>query len=77
MQGHRRSAILVMLTFAVPLYLFAVAMGAMLSTRGEYREEISSIEPRVARMQGLIAKEEQIQQSLAGVNTVVADHIYP
>ena len=76
-QGHRRSAILVMLTFAVPLYLFAVAMGAMLSARGEYRAEISSIEPRVARMQGLIAKEGQIQESLAGVNTVVADHIYP
>jgi general secretion pathway protein M len=77
MQGHRRSAILVMLTLAVPLYLFTAAMGAMLSARGEYRAEISSIEPRVARMQGLIAKEGQIQESLAGVNTVVADHIYP
>ena len=52
-------------------------MGAMLSARGEYREQISSIEPRVARMQGLVAKEGQIQASLAGVNTVVADHIYP
>ena len=77
MQGHRRSAILVLLTFALPLYLFAVAMGAMLSARGEYREQISSIEPRVARMQGLIAREGQIQASLAGVNTIVADHIYP
>ena len=77
MQGHRRSAILVMLTFALPLYLFAVAMGAMLTARGEYREQISSIEPRLARMQGLVAKEGQIQASLAGVNTVVADHIYP
>ena len=62
-----------MLTFALPLYLFAVAMGAMLSSRSEYREQISSIEPRVARMQGLVAKEGQIQASLA----VVADHIYP
>lgn len=77
MQSHRRSATLVMLTFALPLYLFAAAMGAMLSARGEYREQISSIEPRVARMQGLVAKEDQIQASLAGVNTVVADHIYP
>ena len=61
MRGHRRSAILVMLTFAVPLYLLLVAMGAMLSARAEYRAEISSIEPRVARMQGLIAKEGHIQ----------------
>ena len=76
-RGHRRSAILLLLTFALPLYLFLATMGAMLSARGEFREQISSIEPRVARMQGLIAKEGQIQASLAGVNTIVADHIYP
>ena len=52
-------------------------MGAMLSARGEYREQISSIEPRLARMQGLVAKEAEIQESLAGVKHVVADHIYP
>lgn len=76
-RGHRRSAILVMLTLTLPAYLFTAAMATMLSARGEYREQINSIEPRVARMQGLIAKEKEIQESLAGVNTVVADHIYP
>ena len=76
-RGHRRSAILVLMTLAVPLYLFLAAMGGMLSARGEFREQISSIEPRLARMQGLIAKETELQKSLAGVNTVVADHIYP
>jgi len=77
MRAHRRSAILVMLTFSLPLYFFMAALGAMLSARGEYREQISSIEPRVARMQGLVAKEVEIQESLAGINNIVADHIYP
>jgi general secretion pathway protein M len=76
-RGHRRNAILIMLTFALPLYLFMAALGAMLSARGEFREEINTIEPRLARMQGLIAKETELQESLAGVSTVVSDLIYP
>ena len=78
MRGHRRSAILVMLTFALPLYFFMAAMGAMLSARSEYREQINSIEPRVARMQGLVAKEGRNSGIFGGQSIhVVADHIYP
>ncbi|WP_435214587.1 type II secretion system protein GspM [Luminiphilus sp. nBUS_16] len=76
-RGHRRSAVLVALTLLLPLYFFLAAMTTMLAARGEYREQIDNIEPRVARMQGLVAKEDEIAKSLAGVNTIARDHIYP
>lgn len=74
---HRRSAVLAGLTVALPLYLFLLALGAMLSARADYRGQADAIEPRLARMQGLIVKEEQLQSSLAGVSNTVRDHIYP
>ena len=76
-QTHRRSAILVGLTLLLPAYLFLNVLGAALSARADYRDQIDSIEPRLARMQGLIEKEAEIQESLAGISTVVTDNIYP
>lgn len=76
-RNHQRSAILVGLTSLLPLYLFLMAMGTMLTSRSEYKDEIESIEPRVARMQGLIIKEGELRESVAGVSTVVGDHVYP
>ena len=66
-QTHRRSAILVGLTLLLPAYLFLNVLGAALSARADYRDQIDSIEPRLARMQGLIEKEAEIQ---AGSNSV-------
>ena len=74
---HRRSAVLVGLTVAVPLYLFVLLLGAMLSTRSEYIGKVDAIEPRLARMQGLIVKEDELRSALTGVNTLVRDNIYP
>ena len=74
---HRRSAIMVALTLAVPLYLFLATLGAMVSARAEYMEQVDAIEPRLSRMKGLIIKEDELRASLAGVSTVVQDHIYP
>jgi len=74
---HRRSAILVALTLAMPLYLFLATLGAMVSARAEYMEQVDAIEPRLSRMKGLIIKEDELRASLAGVSTVVQDHIYP
>ncbi len=74
---HRRSAILVGLTLLLPVYLFLSVLGAMLTARADYQGQIDAIEPRLARMQGLVAKEDALRESLAGVNTLVSDHIYP
>jgi general secretion pathway protein M len=75
-QTHRRSAILVGLTFLLPAYLFLNVLGAALSARADYRDQIESIEPRLARLQGLIEKESDIRVSLEGISTIVTDNIY-
>lgn len=76
-KNHRRSAALIGLTVAVPLYFFLTVLGALLSARADYREQVDAIEPRLARMQGLIVKEEELRSSLVGVSTIIRDHIYP
>lgn len=77
LRTHRRSAVLVALTLLIPAYVFFSVLGAALAARAGYEGQIGSIEPRLARMQGLIQKETDIQASLAGVNTVVTDNIHP
>lgn len=74
---HRRAALLVGLTLVLPLYLFFSAMGAALSARSEAVEAMDSIEPRVARMLGLIEKEDELRQALSGMSNVVSNHVYP
>lgn len=76
-KSHRRSAVLVGVTIIVPLYLFLTALGALLSARADYMGQIEAIEPRLARMQGLIVKEDELRASLGAVSTIVGDHIYP
>ena len=73
---HRRSALLVGITLAVPAYLFLLVLGQTLSVRAGYQDQIDTIEPRIARMQGLVEKEEALREALSGVNNVMNDHIY-
>ncbi len=77
LNSHRRSAVLVGITLAVPLYLFLSALVGLLEVRADYQSQIDAIEPRLARMQGLVARESDIREALAGVTTLVSDHVYP
>lgn len=73
---HRRSAVLIGLTLLVPMYVFVNILASALSARSEIREQIEFVEPRVARMRGLIEKEPELRSSLSGISTVISDHIY-
>ena len=74
---HRRSAILVGVSLLVPAYLFLLVLGKTLTVRAGYQDQIDSIEPRIARMQGLVEKEDALRDALSGVQNVMNDHIYP
>lgn len=74
---HRRSAILVGVSLLVPAYLFLLVLGKTLTVRAGYQDQIDSIEPRIARMQGLVEKEDALRAALSGVQNVMNDHIYP
>ena len=64
LNSHRRSAVLVGITLAVPLYLFLSALVGLLEVRADYQSQIDAIEPRLARMQGLVAGESDIGRRL-------------
>jgi general secretion pathway protein M len=57
--------------------LFLSTLTAVLATRADYAGQIDSIEPRLARLQGLIEHEDALEQALAGVQNRVSDHVYP
>ena len=75
-RNHRRSAILVGLTLLVPMYFFLSALGYLMSARAGFSEQIDSIEPRIARLQGLIINESALREAVSGVSDVINDNVY-
>ncbi len=55
---HRRSALLVGLTLLIPLYLVISSLLSLAAVGFEYAGDSNRLEPRLARMQGLVEKEE-------------------
>jgi general secretion pathway protein M len=68
-RNHRRSAILVGLTLLVPMYLFLSALSYLMSARAGFSEQIDTVEPRIARLQGLIMNESTLREAVSGVST--------
>ena len=75
--SHRRSALLIALTLCLPVYLLTSTLVSILSVRADYVDQIASLEPRLARVNGLVAKEQALAEALSGVNSTFSDHIYP
>ena len=75
-KSHRRSAVIVLGSLLVPLYIFMAMLFNVLATRSDYAQQIDSIEPRLARMQGLIVEEDTLKAALADVRTITNDHVY-
>lgn len=74
---HRRAGIFVGLTLLVPVYLFFSVLGAALFQRAAYQSAIETIEPRIARMRGLVANEAVMRAALEAVGGETIDLIYP
>lgn len=75
-KSHRRAALIVGATLLLPLYVFLLLLGKTLTLRAEFVDQIEAIEPRVARMQGLIEKEDALKEALSGVRSVMNNHVY-
>lgn len=77
LKNHRRSALFVGVTLAVPLYLFLSSMGALWSLRASYKDDSEAIEPRLERLLGLIENEEQLTSALSEMDAALSDQVYP
>ena len=60
---HQRSAWIIGLTLLVPVVLYFNMLFSLLGMRQSYQSDIDSLEPRVARLRGLVAYEEQLRSA--------------
>ena len=76
-KSNRQSAILVGLTLAVPLLVVIYLALNLMVTRSGYQAEIGRLEPRIARMQGLIDSEESLAVSAEKFDGQLRGLVYP
>jgi len=77
LKAHRRSAWVCGLTLLVPLYLYLDAIAGLWALRQGYQEDIDRLQPRIARMRGLVEHEEQLRDSAGRVGSQVVGLVYP
>lgn len=77
LQNYRRSALIVGLSVLLPLLLLIYLLLDFWMIRQGYQEEIERLRPRVARMQGLIDSEQQLQISAGRLGSQVTNLVYP
>ena len=76
LRSHQRSAWIVGLTLLVPVLLFVNLLMSLQGMRQDYQSEIDSLEPRIARMQGLIEHQEQLRVAARNVGKQVVNLVY-
>ncbi|MEM1153954.1 MAG: type II secretion system protein GspM [Pseudomonadota bacterium] len=74
---HQRTAWICGLTLLVPLLLLFYLMALFYGSYSESQEEISRIEPRLARLQGLIDHESELRAAAEVVDSQVLELVYP
>ena len=76
-RANTRSAWIICLTLLVPGLLYANVLFSLISVRQEYQSEIDRLSPRVARLQGLIDRQETLQVSAEKAERLMVDLVYP
>lgn len=74
---HPRAAWICGLTLLLPVLLYLKLLLGVWDLRQETQAEIERIEPRIARLQGLIAFEEPLREAAQAVDSQVANLVFP
>ncbi len=74
---HRRSALICGATVLLPLLLYIGLLVDAWALRSEYQADIDRLLPRVARMEGIKAFEEELSASAAEVREAIESLVYP
>jgi general secretion pathway protein M len=77
LRTHRRSAWICGLTLLVPLLLYLNALLGLWGMRHAYQSDIDYLEPRIARLRGLVGHESQLRDSSAQAKREVVKLVYP
>jgi general secretion pathway protein M len=76
LRAHRRTALLVGLTLLLPAYLYLSSLIKLIGLGLDYRGERSRLEPRLARVQGLLMEREELQSQSARAAQVLREQVY-
>ena len=74
---HRKDALVISLTFLLPIYVFLYFATSLVQHSLESRDEIDKITPRISRLLGLIDSEQKMQESLLIVSNGSKSLTYP
>ena len=77
MQANRKSAIVVALTLAIPLFVVLYVAIALWSLGSSYQDDIDRLEPRIARMLGVAQAEEELLATAAQAGNTLKGLVYP
>jgi len=77
LKAHQRTAWICGVTLLLPLLVYLNIVFSLLGMRGAAQNEIDRIEPRIARLQGLIDYEEQLREAATVVDSQVLELVYP
>jgi len=77
LQNYRKSTLIVGLSSLLPLLLMLYFLTDFWVMRQGYQGEIEHLQPRIARMQGLLESEEQLKASAGRLGSQVVNLIYP
>lgn len=74
---HQRTVWICSLTLLLPVLLYLNVLFELLSVRQSAQADISRIEPRIARLQGLIDYEDKLREAAVVVDSRVTELVYP
>lgn len=73
---HRRVATLVGLTLLIPMYFYMSTLFGVIGLGLEYRGEKNRLEPRLARLEGLLAKEPELTEQSRAAADALRSQVY-
>ncbi len=76
-ESNRHAAILVGLTLALPLVVVLWVAADLFAMRSGYQREIDRLEPRIARLRGLVQSEAQLGDYSEKIGDRLQDLVYP
>ena len=77
LRAHQRTVWICGLTLLLPALVYCKLLFGMLAAYQSAQQEIDRMEPRVARLQGLIDYEEQLREAAVVVDSKVLALVYP
>ena len=75
--ANRQAAVLVALTLAIPLCLLLYFSMDFMVLRAEYQREIDRLEPRIARLRGLVGSEAGLGSAAIQLDARLQGLVYP